>query len=63
MSDCSLLPKGTDLVRAVKYIGEHHCHDYRSLNEVAFRFDLNPLDQQFILDHFYEAPKPEGLDK
>ncbi|MEE1675115.1 hypothetical protein SNR37_000437 [Agarivorans aestuarii] len=58
MSDCCLLPKGTDLIRAVKYIGEHHCHDARSLNGVAFRFDLNPLDQQFILEHFIEPSDP-----
>ncbi|WP_035476479.1 MULTISPECIES: hypothetical protein [Aliagarivorans] len=43
---------GSQLCKAIRYISDHHCDDIRSLNDVAFRFDLNPRDQQFIIEKF-----------
>ncbi|MGL4207176.1 MAG: hypothetical protein ACRCRW_13785 [Aeromonadaceae bacterium] len=54
MSDSWLLPKGTDLVNAVRWLNEQHRHDRQAIEEASLRFDLSPLDEEFLLLHCQE---------
>lgn len=54
MSDNSLLPHGEDLRRAIRWLGEHHQHDLRAIEEASLRFDLSPLDEEFLIRHCRE---------
>ena len=55
MTADGLLPKGEDLRRAVRWIGEHGDHSPRAVEEAARRFDLSPLDEDFLLRYFAEV--------
>ena len=54
MSDHTLLPHGEDLRRAVRWLSEHHQHDIRAIEEASIRFDLSPLDEEFLIQHCVE---------
>lgn len=54
MSDHSLLPHGEDLRRAVRWLGEHHQHDLKAIEEVSLRFCLSPLDEEFLIRYCRE---------
>ena len=54
MSDCSLLPKGSDLIAAIRWLSEQHRHDSTAIAEASLRFDLSPLDEEFLLQHCRE---------
>ncbi|MBP7548339.1 MAG: hypothetical protein KA754_10370 [Corallincola sp.] len=47
-----LTPHGQSLCRAIRYLSDFHLHDRPSLEEVALRFDLSPLEQEFLLRYF-----------
>lgn len=47
-----LVPRGESLRRAIRWIGERGRHDAATLEEAARQFDLTPLEEQFLLDHF-----------
>lgn len=51
-------PKGDALRRAVRWLSEHRDYSYRSVEEAARRFDLSPLDEEFLLRHFVNADVP-----
>ncbi|MCU0975317.1 MAG: hypothetical protein MUC71_03280 [Steroidobacteraceae bacterium] len=61
MSRDSLLPHGEALRHAVRWLGEQPRIDAAAIEEAARRFDLTPLEEQFLLDHF-RAP-PDGTGK
>ncbi len=49
----SILPEGEDLRRAVRWMAEQHAGDpgipaSRLVREAAERFDLSPLDTEFL---------------
>ena len=48
----SLLPEGEGLRRAVAWLAEQPDRDARAIEEASLRFNLSPLDEQFLLDHF-----------
>jgi hypothetical protein len=52
MSRESLLPHGESLRRAVRWLGEQPKPDAATIEEAARRFDLTPLEEQFLLEHF-----------
>ena len=54
MSTTGLLPKSEDLRRAVRWISDHGDHSLRAVEEAALRFDLSPLDEQFLLRYLVE---------
>ncbi|WP_368176094.1 hypothetical protein [Aeromonas sp. s1(2024)] len=56
MSDHTLLPHGEDLRRAVRWLSEHHQHDIRAIEEACLRFDLSPLDEEFLIRHCRQQP-------
>lgn len=53
-----LTPHGESLRRAIRYLSDFQLHDRPSLEEVAFRFDLSPLEQEFLLRYFANQPPP-----
>ena len=58
MSDSWLMPKGTDLLSAIRWLSQQQRHDRHAIEEAALRFDLSPLDEEFLLQHCYESPQP-----
>jgi len=59
MTDRRIVPRGEDLRRAVRWIAEQGDHSPRAVEEAARRFDLSPLDEEFLLRHF-AARRGEG---
>lgn len=58
----SILPEGEDLRRAVKWISEERLADpgrdiHRLIQDACVKFDLSPLDAQYLSR--YLATKPE----
>jgi hypothetical protein len=59
-----LLPEGEELRRAVQWISSHlledpECAILPLVNEAIFRFDLSPLDAEFLIE-FYRRIKDES---
>ncbi len=54
-------PKGEALRRAVRWLSEHGDYNVEAIDEAARRFDLSPLEEEFLLTHFLHAerrPRP-----
>ena len=45
-------PESTDLRRAIAWLIEQPQRDARTIEEASRRFDLSPLDEAFLLEHF-----------
>ena len=54
MSNCPLLPHGSDLLCALRWLSEQHRHDAAAIEEASLRYDLSPLDEEFLLQHCRE---------
>ncbi|MGE6107327.1 hypothetical protein [Aeromonas sobria] len=52
MSDHALLPHGEDLRRAVRWLAQGHANDPHAIEEACLRFDLSPLDGEFLMRHW-----------
>jgi hypothetical protein len=52
MSDSSLTPKGEDLRRALAWLAEHRGWTLELIEEACQRFDLSPLDEEFLIREF-----------
>lgn len=52
MSHSGLFPQGENLSKAVRWLSEAGRHDFPALEEAARRFDLTPLEEDFLLRHF-----------
>jgi hypothetical protein len=52
----ALLPEGEGLRRAVAWLADQPCRDAAIVEEASRRFNLSPIDEQFLLDHF-RVPK------
>ena len=48
----SMQPRGERLRRAIRWLSEEERHDAAALEEAARRFDLTPLEEQFLWAHF-----------
>ncbi len=48
----SLLPEHEGLRRAVEWLIEQPARDAPTIEEAARRFDLSPVDEEFLLRHF-----------
>jgi len=53
----SILPDGEGLRRAVAWLAEQPARDTETIEEASRRFNLSPLDEQFLLDHFRSPRK------
>jgi len=47
-----LLPDHEGLRRAVQWLSEQPVRDAQAIDEACRRFDLSPLDEDFLLRHF-----------
>lgn len=59
MSD-DILPHGEGLRRAVRWLSEQGRHDAAAIEEAARRFDLTPLEEEFLLRYFSGRQKDPG---
>jgi hypothetical protein len=50
MSD--VMPEGESLRQAVRWLAEQEVRDEAAITEAARRFDLSPLDEDFLLRRF-----------
>jgi hypothetical protein len=48
----SLASEHEELRRAVAWLIEQPSRDSKTIEEASRRFDLSPLDQEFLLNHF-----------
>ncbi len=48
----SFLPENEELRRAVAWLAEQPSRDARTIEEACHRFDLSPMDEDFLLNHF-----------
>ena len=48
----SLLPEGENLRRAVRWLGENPPTTPTRINEAAIRFDLTPVQEEFLPREF-----------
>jgi hypothetical protein len=48
----SLLPEHEGLRRAVEWLISQPARDAQTIEEAARRFDLSPVDEEFLLQHF-----------
>lgn len=48
----SIQPRGERLRRAIRWLSEEERHDAAALKEAARRFDLTPLEEEFLWTHF-----------
>ncbi len=51
----SLLPEREGLRRAVRWLATQTPWDARIIEEASLRFDLSPIDEEFLLRHFRDA--------
>jgi hypothetical protein len=51
----SLLPEHEGLRRAVQWLATQTCWDAKVIEEASRRFDLSPIDEEFLLQHFRDA--------
>lgn len=52
-----LLPKGESLRQAVQWLSEHRRCTLGAIEEACNRFDLSPMDEEFLLRHFREQQR------
>jgi hypothetical protein len=52
MSVQGLIPEGENLRRAVRWLSENPPPTPARINEAAIRFDLTPLQEEFLLSEF-----------
>lgn len=52
MSEHGVVPHGEGLRNAVRWMAQQPRHDRSVLNEAGQRFDLNPLEQDFLARYF-----------
>ena len=48
----SIQPRGERLRRAIRWLSEEGRHDAAALEQASRRFDLTPLEQDFLWSHF-----------
>ena len=54
-----LLPQGEALRRALRWLSDERRHDAQAIEEAARRFDLTPLEEEFLLRHA-RSERPAG---
>ncbi len=50
----SLVPPGEAIRKAVKWVSEQGKWDLRGVEETARRFDLSPLEEEFLVRQFVQ---------
>ena len=44
--------RGEQLRKAIRWMSDFHQHDRQAVEEVSVRFDLSPLEEDFLLHYF-----------
>lgn len=52
MSDDGIQPRGERLRRAIRWLSDQRRHDAAALEEASSRFDLTPVEEEFLWAHF-----------
>lgn len=47
-----LIMHGESLRKAIRWMSDFHAHDKTAVEEASLRFDLSPLEEDFLLQHF-----------
>ncbi len=63
MKGGSLLPKGENLRRAVRWISDQGDHTYAAVEDACRRFDLSPSDEEFLLKHLVTKTPQRGNEE
>ena len=50
-----IVPHGEGLRRAVRWLSDFRRHDWLAVEDAARRFDLTPLEEDFLLQYFTVA--------
>ena len=53
----SMSPGGDDLRRAISWLIEQPQRDARAIEEASRRFNLSPLEEAFLPEHFRESDR------
>lgn len=56
----SVQPCGEGLRKAVRWLAEQSAHDAATIEEAAVRFDLSPLEEDFLLKYFGDDDRFAG---
>ena len=43
------MPRGENLRRAMRWMSDNHRHDASTIEEASRRFDLSPIEEEFLL--------------
>ena len=57
MTKHSLLPEGEHMRLAVRWLSENRPITQKTVEEAGIRFDLSPLEEDFLLREFVEKDK------
>lgn len=55
MVNDGILPEGEDLRRAVRWLSEQESYTLEAVEEASRRFNLSPVDEQFLIENFLPA--------
>jgi len=56
----SLLSEGEGLRRAVAWLADQPVRDLATIEEASWRFNLSPLDEEFLLQYFRNPARGEA---
>jgi len=51
----SIFPDGEAVRRAILWVSEKHRYDLATIEEACRRYDLTPVEEEFMLKHFLYA--------
>jgi hypothetical protein len=60
MTSEGIQPRGEALRKAVRWLSDQQRRDAATIEEAAVRFDLSPLQEDFLLKHFGAPDRPDG---
>ncbi len=58
MKQGSILPEGEELRKAIRWLAEQEEKTLEVVEEASRRFNLSPLDEEFLIRHFIREDKP-----
>lgn len=61
MTHC-IHPQGTDLRNAVKWLSDNQDYSVKAITQAAEKFDLSPVDAEFLIRTFANADGSGGRD-
>lgn len=56
----SIFPKGEAFRNAIRWISRMHEYDLAAIEEASQRFDLTPVEEEFLMRHFLNADQKKN---